>query len=442
MDDTGARNADRPNVVVIFVDDMGYGDLSVQGSPDIRTPNIDSIAALGVRCTSGYSPAPQCSPSRAGLLTGQYQQRFAHEANPEQSYRDTFGISERMSTFGNYLGAAGYVTGAIGKWDLGNNEWAHPLTRGFDQWYGFLVGARSYGPTNSATLDTRITTGLNDPIVENRYVTDELTVGAVRFIEHNAGAPFALYVAYSAPHEPFEVPARYLERNEHIENLERRVYASMITALDDGVGQILATLAKHDLVDDTLVVFTSDNGAPAAGAYTAGSNGALRGVKGSLYEGGIRVPLLVQWPRSPIRPGSTYDDPVSALDILPTALVASEQPVPAELEGVSLLPYLFGEEQASPHSFLYWRWMGHKAIRAGNWKWVVDANAQQPELFDVSRDVSEQVNLAASQPERVAELTEVWRAWNRRLVAPDWRTDSQLELMMNRYYGEGMGPPQ
>jgi arylsulfatase A-like enzyme len=431
-----------PNLVVILVDDMGYGDLSIQGSADIRTPNIDSIAKNGVRCTSGYVTAPQCSPSRAGLLTGQYQERFAHEANPEIPFRSsTFGLTKNKPTFGKYLHAAGYVTGAVGKWDLGDiHSWSHPKNRGFDEWYGFLTGARSYQPTSTSALNIRITTSPTEGISETRYVTEELTAGAVGFMERNASQPFALYVAYSAPHEPYEVPAAYLARNQHVQNADRRVYASMITALDDGVGEILGSLKKHNLSGKTLVFFLSDNGAPANHAFTVGSNAPLRGWKGQLYEGGIRVPFLVQWPGSRIPVGSTYDQPVSTLDVIPTALAAAGKAAPAELEGVNLLPYLLGERKGKPHEVLFWRWMGHKAVRAGDWKWVVTAQREQAELYNLVEDPEESVNLADKLSERAEELTGLWRTWNRELAAPAWRFDPQIAMMRERYYGEGMRP--
>jgi arylsulfatase A-like enzyme len=214
----------------------------------------------------------------------------------------------------------------------------------------------------------------------------------------------------------------------------------MITALDDGVGEILGSLKKHNLSGKTLVFFLSDNGAPANHAFTVGSNAPLRGWKGQLYEGGIRVPFLVQWPGSRIPVGSTYDQPVSTLDVIPTALAAAGKAAPAELEGVNLLPYLLGERKGKPHEVLFWRWMGHKAVRAGDWKWVVTAQREQAELYNLVEDPEESVNLADKLSERAEELTGLWRTWNRELAAPAWRFDPQIAMMRERYYGEGMRP--
>lgn len=436
----GARHG-KTNVVVLLADDMGYQGLSAQGSPDIRTPHIDSIAAEGVRFTDGYATAPQCSPSRAGLLTGRYQQRFGHESNPDREYHDVFGLSAAEPTLGDYLRAEGYHTGAVGKWHLGNNpDVAHPLTRGFDEWYGFLGGGRRYEPAgDDKDFTGRLTTSQTEVVEETRYLTEELTCGAVEFIERNAAAPFALYVAYHAPHSPFEPPKEYLARNEHIDDPNRRALAAMTTALDDGVGEILETLDRLDLEDDTLVVFLSDNGATSSEPFALASNGELRGAKGDLYEGGIRVPFLMKWPASGIAPGSEYHGPVSALDIIPTALAAAGGEPPSQLDGEDLLSRVTAPDHESAERALFWRFMGHKAIRVGNWKWVVDRKTNEEQLFDLADDAVETQNLAAEYPDRVEELRERWRAWNRELVAPLWRPESERELLLDRYYDEGMG---
>ncbi len=434
--------AQKPNVLIFFVDDMGYGELGCYGSEDLRTPQIDSLAWNGVRCTAGYVSAPQCSPSRAGLLSGNYQQRFGHEANPERGFRATFGLDRSIRTIGDYLQAAGYRTAAIGKWDLGRAAADNPVNRGFDFYYGFLTGARHYRPSNTGPAHLRTVRGPNAFVTETRYITYQLTDGALEFLETRDPKPFFLYVAYSAPHQPFEAPEEAIARNGHIEDEKRRNYAGMITALDDSVGRVLAKLRTLGLEQNTLIFFLSDNGAPLHPGFTDGNNRPLRGQKGDLFEGGIRVPFIVQWTGAPLPSGTTYDCPVSALDLLPTALAAAGAERPPCLPGENILPYLEGKKPGEqPSDALYWRWMGKRAVRAGDWKWVSDPLRNVIGLFDLSSDPSERHNLIMVYPDRAAELASLWKTWNRDNEAPLWHP-KQLEALSEQYGGEGMGSGQ
>ncbi len=354
------RPADRPNVVVIVADDMGYGDVGVHGCRDIPTPHIDSIAKAGVRCTAGYVSAPQCSPTRAGLLTGRYQQRFGHESNGAIP-GSALPLTE--TTLAARLKAAGYATGLVGKWHLGDDADHHPLERGFGEFFGFLGGANPYLPQGRSGVVPRILRGREDAREEG-YLTDAFAREAVSFVDRHKDGPFFLYLAFNAPHGPLQASVTYLKRFESIKDEKRRTYAAMVSALDDAVGAVMAKLHAAGLDERTLVVFLSDNGGPTD--VNGSSNAPLRGVKGETREGGIRVPFLLRWPgRLPA--GAIYDRPVIQLDLHPTALAAAGAPVPADAtpDGVDLLPYLTGSKSGDPHELLYWRFSRCPGRRPG-----------------------------------------------------------------------------
>ncbi len=366
----GVSFSQKPNILVFFVDDMGYSELGCYNpDTDLRTPNIDKLANNGVLCSSGYVTAPQCGPSRAGIITGYYQQRLGFEANPPQEYRNTFGLERSMRTLGDYMRTAGYKTGYVGKWDLGRKFEDNPEQRGFDFYYGAVVGARHYPPRNNGPLFTRVTRGHDSLVFEEYYYTHQLTVGAQEFIEINKKEPFFLFISYTAPHSPFEATEESIRKNKHIKDEERRTYAGMVTALDDDIGKITAQLRDYNIEDNTLIFFISDNGAPKHGPAT-GNNLPLRGDKGDLFEGGIRIPFIVQWKKGQIPAGTIYNRPVSSLDLLPTLMAVSNSDIQNSLPGENLIPYLKGEKEDDPSEVLYWRWMGQKAARAGDWKWI------------------------------------------------------------------------
>ena len=310
----------KPNVIVILADDMGYADVGVNGCKDIPTPHIDSLAKNGLRCTNGYVSHPYCSPTRAGLLTGRYQQRFGHEFNPGPPTDRTPGIGLPLTetTLADRLKAAGYKTGLVGKWHLGHTDDAfHPLNRGFDEFFGFLGGSHSY--LRSGTGHTAIYRGKQE-VQEKEYLTDAFAREGVAFIEKHKAEPFFLYWAFNAVHGPMEAAEKYRARFPAIQEPKRRTYAAMLAALDDGIGRGLARLKEAGIEDDTLIFFLSDNGGPEA--VNASDNGPFNGVKGTAYEGGIRVPFLVQW-KGKLPAGKVYDQPVIGLDISPTALAAA-----------------------------------------------------------------------------------------------------------------------
>lgn len=408
----------RPNIIVIVADDLGYGDLGVHGNKDIPTPHIDSIAAAGVRCTSGYVSGPYCSPTRAGLLTGRYQQRFGHEFNPgpPSEANARVGLSLAEKTLPDRLKGAGYKTGMVGKWHLGNGPEFHPTQRGFEEFYGFLGGAHPYFPGSPKNNTVqRGTETVEDPA----YLTDAFAEEATAFIDRHKSEPFFLYLTFNAVHNPQHAKPEHLERFKDISNETRRTYAGMLTAMDDAIGRVLATLKTDNLEQNTLVAFISDNGGPPVNGSL---NGPLRGQKATTWEGGVRVPFFVKWPAQ-IKAGGVYDQPVIQLDLLPTVLAAAGKPTTEEknLDGVDLLPFLKGEKTEAPHSQLYWRFGQQTAIRKGDWKLVQANGGGGIELYNLKSDIGEKTDLASAEPDKVKELQTDWDAWNATLVEPKWR---------------------
>ncbi len=415
-------DGDRPNIVILLADDLGYADLGVQGCKDIPTPHLDALARGGVRCTSGYVSGPYCSPTRAGLLTGRYQTRFGHEFNPGGRN----GLPTSETTLADRLRKAGYVTGLVGKWHLGAAPAQHPQKRGFDEFFGFLGGAHPYFPGKGAPI-FRGTTVFR----EMEYLTDAFAREAVSFIDRHREKPFFLYLAFNAVHTPMHATDDRLKKFASIGNSRRRTYAAMTRAMDDAVGAVLDKLRSAGLEKRTLVWFFSDNGGPTMPTTTINGsiNDPLRGSKRTTLEGGIRVPFLVRWPgRLPA--GKVYAEPVIQLDVLPTSLAAAGVAVKPgwKLDGVDLLPYLGGKKEGKPHEALYWRLGSQMAVRRGDWKLVrYDTTADGRKravtglrLYHLARDVGEKNDLSASEPERVKELQGRWDEWNRGNVAPAW----------------------
>jgi arylsulfatase A-like enzyme len=439
----------KPNIIVILTDDQGYSDLSCQGVvKDVKTPHIDSLAAAGVRCTSGYITAPQCSPSRAGLITGRYQARYGVEEIAQCPLPlEELTIAERLKP-------AGYRSGFVGKWHLDVNvlckDWLEknvkdlkptgrgyqvppsleekfsPHSQGFDDFYS---GELKRYHTNF-TLDAKA-----EPqprlVSDNRFRVDVQSDAAVAFIEKNKAAPFYLHCAYYAPHVPLEASEKYLARFPGEMPTRRRYALAMLSAIDDGVGRIVAKLKEAGIAQNTLIFFTSDNGAPLkgkkdvpidspGGAWDGSVNDPLNGEKGQLLEGGIRVPFIVTWPQQ-LPSGKTYDRPVSSLDFAATALHVAGLPPDPKLDGVNILPHLRGETKTDPHPALYWRFWGQTAVRAGDWKLVRQPD-QKEQLFNLANDLSEQRDLLSQQPDQAKELRELLSKWEAQMVPPKKRS--------------------
>jgi arylsulfatase A-like enzyme len=405
----------KPNIIVIVADDQGYGETSIQGCKDIPTPNIDSIARNGVRFTNGYVSCPVCSPTRAGLMTGRYQQRFGHEFNPgpARAAVEEFGLPLTETAFPARLKPLGYATGMVGKWHLGYKPEYHPMKRGFDEFFGFLGGAHSYVDALQDP-DNPILRGL-ERVNEKEYLTDAFAREATAFIDRRKSQPFFLYLAFNAVHAPLQAYENYLKRFPAITDQRRKTFAAMTAAMDDAVGRVLAKLRELRLEDDTLIFYVSDNGGPTLN--TTSQNGPLRGYKGQVLEGGIRVPFFMQW-KSRLKGGQVYNQPVIALDILPTAVAAAGGAPESNWDGVDLLPYVSGKKPGAPHQALYWRFGEQWAVRKGDWKLL--SMSGQPELYNLAADIGESKNVAADNPSVVKDLQATYDAWNRNNAAPRW----------------------
>jgi len=414
-----AKARRKPNVIVIVSDDQGYADVGAYGCRDIPTPHIDSIAKNGVSFSSGYVSCPLCSPTRAGLLTGRYQQRFGFEFNtgkPARVLQEDIGLPLSEQTLADAMKGLGYVTGVVGKWHLGMQAKYHPLKRGFDEFFGFLHGGHAYLDLQPRGRNPIMRGGA--AVAEKEYLTDAFNREAVSFVKRHKKKPFFLYLAYNAPHKPLQATKKYLDRFAHIKDHSRRTYAAMVSAMDDGVGQVLSSLRAAGLEQDTLIFFLSDNG--GASKVAPADNGKLRSHKGAVYEGGVRVPFMVQW-KGRLPAGKTFHQPVTSLDIFPTAVAAAGGVLPAKktMDGVDLLPFLKGTKKSPPHGALYWRLGRRRAVRQGKWK-VVQRGARPAELYDLSADVGEQQDLSAQKPHKVKELSAALARWESQLAQPLW----------------------
>ena len=388
--------ADQPNIVVFYTDDHGYSDLSCQGVfDDIRTPHVDALAASGVRALHGYSTAPQCVPSRAGLMIGKFQARFGVEANGK-----SLEGFDRETTIAQRLQAVGYVTAQFGKWHLGP---APEITK-----HGFN---HVYAQNSQAPFSANVTMdGKDRPLSvlsPEAYHIDGCSQAAASLIQRYKDQPFFLYVAYRAPHVPLDAPPKYLTRFPGKMQERRRQALAMLSAVDDGVGLIAKTLKDNNLSEKTLIFYIGDNGAPlkihkldtpGGGPGWDGSlNDPLNGEKGMLTEGGMHVPFVVSWPGT-ISGGQEYPHPISALDVAATATeIAGIEIQPGDLDGVNLVPFLSGQNTSAPHDALMWRWVSQSAIRENNWKLLRGGDREY--LYDLDVDLEEQHNLAAKHPE-------------------------------------------
>jgi arylsulfatase A-like enzyme len=435
---TLASGDDRPNIVLILADDLGYGDVGFNGCRDISTPNIDSLAAEGVRFAHGYSSHPFCSPMRAGLMTGRYQHRFGYVNNVAfDPHNQVMGIPTTEPTIAKQLQTAGYRTGMVGKWHLGAASPFHPLKRGFEFFYGFLGGGHDYFVVDTTIqLNENYKTALDDngkPVAFDGYLTDALTDHAIRFINQSDERPYFLYVAYNAPHGPLQAPESKVAQFASIEDTRRRTYAAMVSAMDDQIGRLLSTIDQRGQRDNTLVIFLSDNGGPERA--NASDNGPLRGQKGDVFEGGIHVPFVMSMPGTLPR-GAVYHEPVVSIDVSQTALELGGVSSDKQADGVNLFPYVLGERKTPPHEAIYWRTASDakRAVRRGTDKLVVLAG--ESSLFDLGADLGESNDLAASKPETVeqlAELFETWNAENKPAIFPGYR---QYHELLKEFHGQ------
>ncbi len=436
--------ADKPNIIIFFADDLGYADIGVNGCKDIPTPHVDAIANNGVRFTDGYATHPVCSPSRAGLMSGMYQHRFGfeHNSGPERYASPDFGMPRDVPCLAEKLKAAGYATGMVGKWHIGFNEGLRPHERGFDYYYGFLSGARSFYPDNPRELDPIIRNG--QPVQgETDYLTDAFARESVDFIQRSKDQPWFLYLAFNAVHSPLEATEKYEARFPHITDRKRKTYAGMLSALDDAVGSVMAKVRELGQEENTLVMFYSDNGGPTA--ETTSRNDPLRGYKGQMFEGGIRVPFALQW-KGTVPAGQTYREMVMGFDCHATALAAAgvESADKQQLDGVNLLPFLTGKANGRPHEQLFWRAGPSHAARVGDWKLVTIPQLGGSMLFNLKDDIGEQNDLAVSNPTKLKELQTAFAEWEQGTIEAKWiRQDQRNAEPGGKLKADATpGPPQ
>lgn len=425
--------ADQPNIIVVFTDDHGYADLSCQNIlPDLRTPNIDALAKGGVRMTDGYVTAPQCVPSRGGLLSGQYQNKLGLESNTQFQQQGGLDGFNRALTVAERLKKAGYVTGMAGKWHLGPGS--EITSHGFDK-----VFYKSSKRPGTANFDLR---GNDVPLGKEstgKYHLDACAEAACAFIDRFNDRPFFFYLAFRAPHVPLDAPKKYLDRFPGEMPERRRKALAMLAAVDDGIGRVMDTLRKHAIEENTLIFFISDNGAPlkihkrdAPGigrGWDGSLNDPLNGEKGMLTEGGIRTPFLVYW-KGKFRGGQVYSQQVISLDVAATANAAAGLDPDPALDGVNLIPFLTGDEHGAPHDVLYWRWNGQAAIRRQQWKYLTAGGREY--LFDLSVDKEEKHNLIDQHPKTARELRAQWDAWSQTLKPPG--LDEKISAAGNQFF--------
>lgn len=421
-----AAAADKPNIIMILIDDAGYGDFGFQGSPNFKTPHLDQLAKSGVRFTSFYVAGETCAPSRAAVLTGRYQQRFGYEeinvhgimSENSKLLGDDMGLPTTQKTVADYLHGLGYRTMAIGKWHQGVADRYHPLKRGFDEFYGFRGGARSYFPyrnPKAVSHECLLERGFGNFKEHEGYLTDALAKEACDFMERSKEKPFFIYLAFNAVHTPMEPDPQDKDEFPQFEG-KRRIVAQLTLSLDRACGRVMDKVKELGLSENTIIVFTNDNGGPTD--ENGSANYPLSGIKGTQLEGGMRVPGLISWPGH-LTAGSVYDFPVSTLDLLPTfvKLGGGDPAALPGLDGVDLIPFLQGKQTGRPHQTLHWKMEIRGAIREGDWK-LLRFPDRPVELFDIVKDPGEQNNLADAYPDLVKQLMRKHFAWELELERP------------------------
>lgn len=423
------RESGKPNFIIILADDLGYGDVGFTGSTQIKTPHIDALANTGVTFTQGYVSAPVCGPSRAGLMTGRNQVNFGFDNNPivdlPQFDENFVGLPVEEKTIADRLGELGYVNGLIGKWHLGDAAHFRPLKRGFHEVWTYPVGGHDYfqSQPNGKGYLSPIECNYKTPQAIS-YITDDKGDECVDFIGRHKDEPFFLYASFNAPHAPMQATEEDLKLYAHVKDEKRRTYCAMVHRLDVNVGRIMAELKAQKLDENTIVVFLSDNGGPCH--QNASLNAPLRGSKGILLEGGIRVPFTMTWPKK-IKAGSTYKNAISSLDLTPTfvALAGGKIDPIDNLDGINIFPFIVESTEAAPHETMMWRFTISAGIRKGNWK-LIRLPDRLPLLFNLNNDPSELNNVASQHIDLVETMLKELGDW-------DVSTPQVLYLEGNRW---------
>ncbi|PQJ68659.1 sulfatase-like hydrolase/transferase [Polaribacter butkevichii] len=398
----------QPNVIIILIDDAGYVDFGFMGSEDLQTPNIDKLAKSGVVFTDAHVSATVCAPSRAGLITGKYQQRFGFEANGTAG----IGLSDNVTTIANVFQKNGYNTYALGKWHLGEDVSDHPNQRGFDDFYGFISGSRSYFPIKNPSRNDMLQNN-GERVVFDGYMTDVLGDQSLKYIEDSKDQPFFMYLSYNAVHTPMHAKKEDLEK---FKNHPRQKLAAMTWSLDKNIGKLTDKLETLGVRDNTIIYFLSDNG----GAHNNESKtGPLKGWKGNNFEGGHRVPFVMSWP-SIIKGNEKFNGLTSSLDIFATSIAAANiYEENLELDGVNLMPYLNNTKTGNPHKNLFWKKLEASAIRTGNYK-MITLNNYGSVVYNLKEDLGETRNIINSKVSISENLKKTYKDWEKTLMKPLW----------------------
>ncbi len=411
---TTAENSPQPNIIIILVDDAGYVDFGFMGSEDLPTPRIDELAGSGVVFTDAHVSATVCAPSRAGLITGQYQQRFGFEANGTGDEKSgDIGLSDDVVTMADIFKENGYKTFALGKWHLGSEPSDHPNQRGFDEFYGFLTGSRSYFPLPNPSKVVMLQRN-GERVEFSGYMTDVLGDQSVRFVAGNQSQPFFMYLAYNAVHTPMDAKEEDLEK---FKDHPRQKLAAMTWSLDENVGKLLDKLDELGIREHTLVYFLSDNG----GAHNNDSKtGPLKGWKGNEFEGGHRVPFVVSWP-SQLEGNRRFGGLTSSLDIFATSLAAAgiKKPEHLPLDGVNLFPYLTEKKKGDPHEKLFWRKLEESAARVGEYK-VISLEGYGATMYNLKENLGETKDLSKVEKDVFSKVMRAYKQWEAPLMKPLW----------------------
>lgn len=420
---TGLKAAEKPNIIVIMADDLGYNDLGFQGSKNVKTPNLDQLAETGVAFTDAHTTASVCSPSRAGFMTGRYQQRFGHEANCPRGVQ---GMDTTEFTMGQAFKSLGYNTYMLGKWHLGATEEQYPTKRGFDEFWGLREGSRNYfyGEKRDKLGNPHAIEHNGKHVKFEGHLTDRITDEAIRMVAENKDdKPFFMFLSYTAPHGPLQATPEDLTR------AKGNKYHALVQNMDDNIGRLVEFIDAKRIRKNTVIWFLSDNGRTVAAA----SNMPLNGQKGIKFEGGQRVPFILNWPEK-ITGGRKFTKLTSALDIFATNFaLAGGTTTPKPLDGVDLRPYLNGTKKLSPHKELYWRKLEGAAVRSGKWK-LIKTEGLPPMLYNLNKDLGELNNRAGANPEKVKELEEKLAEWEKELIAPLWQEGKSFIQQRKKKY--------
>lgn len=408
----------QPNVLVIMADDLGYEDLGFQGSPKVKTPNIDAIARSGIIFSDAHTTASVCAPSRAGFMIGRYPQRAGFEANQPPTGK---GLDPSEYTFADGMKSLGYKTYVCGKWHVGRGSKMHPMSRGFDEYCG--NGALSHEFKGAKGFFPKEMELNKEKIKVSGHKTDILTDQALKMLNKDKDKPFFMFLSYFAPHTPLQAP------KEEVKKAAGNVYHAMIQNMDKNIGRVIAKLKEDGRYENTMIWFLSDNG----GTCKQMSNKPLNGKKGIKLEGGQRVPFVLSWPKK-IKPGQRFDGITSSMDIFATSFKAGGgKTTPKPLDGVDIMPYITDKKTGNPHDILLWRKLEGAAVRMGNWKLIRTAGLPLM-LYNLEDDLGETSNLAKSNPEKAQALLKRLESWEKELKSPLWKEGKKFVGMRKSHY--------